>query len=318
LAYTGTVWALVDYTANGSDAALFEFLQERGNMTMYEDVKAIIKVFAAGRDGARAVGRMAGRIRGVDSFDVIEELAGRSGRIAVNSDLESLPVTADELGAVLHPVMVGMDLVFIVSSFKEGADQEYARSAAEAARREGVVTLGITPAKDDTVRNPGTFDSLIHVNRNCIVPWDDSIPVTFGNEALLDYLVRHAVHQVTTLIMERSLICVDFADVKTIFSGGGDSFMGIGMAGGAGKGTVAGENALHGMARQHVDIAAADGVLALVMGSTNMTMDEFDAASRPIHEAISEEANIIIGLITDDALGENIKVTLFANCTGRA
>ncbi len=283
---------------------------------MYEDDKAIIKVFSAGRDGARAVGRMAGRIQGVDYFGSIEELAGRSGRIVANSDLESLPVMAEELVAVLHPVMVGTDLVFIVSSCEEGAEQEYARSAAEAARREGVVTLGITPAKGVTVRNPGTFDSLIHVNRSCIVPWDDSIPVTFGNEALLDYLSRHAVHQLTTLITEYSLICVDFADVKAVFSCGGDSFMSIGMAGGVGKGAIAGENALHGLARQNVDIAGADGVLALVTGSTNITMDDFDAASRTIHGAVSDDANIIIGLIIDDALGENMKVTLFADFNG--
>ncbi|NMC73132.1 MAG: hypothetical protein GYA56_02030 [Geobacteraceae bacterium] len=286
-------------------------------MTMYEDYLAVIKVFSAGRVGARAVGRMAGRVRGVDFFGAVEDVAEVSGQVAVGGDLASHPVTAEEVGAVLQPLMVGTDLVFIVSSFDGGADHEYARFCAEAARREGVVTLGITPAAGVTVRNPGAFDSLIHLNRTCIVPWDESIPTTFGNEALLDYLARHAVHQLTTLIVEHSLICVDFADVKAVLSGGGDSFMGLGMAGGAGKGTAAGENALRGLARQNIDIAGADGVLALVTGSTNMTMDDFDDASRSIYGAISEGANIIVGLLMDDALGENVKVTLFANFTVR-
>lgn len=72
------------------------------------------------------------------------------------------------------------------------------------------------------------------------------------------------------------------------------------------------------MARQNVDIAGADGVLKLVAGSTNMTMDDFDDAPRSINGAISEDANIIVGLILDDAPGDTMKVTLFANFTARA
>jgi cell division GTPase FtsZ len=65
---------------------------------------------------------------------------------------------------------------------------------------------------------------------------------------------------------------------------------------------------------QNLDMAALKGVLASIMGSTNMTvtMDDFDAAARVLHEAIPEEANIVCGLYVSDPLGDNLKVTVFA------
>lgn len=163
--------------------------------------------------------------------------------------------------------------------------------------------------------NDGSFDALIRIRRDCIVPDTDAIPITFGRESLLDYLMWHAVHQVTALIVEQSIICVDFADGKAVFAGGGDSFMGIGVAGGPGRGTAAAVNALEGLARQQVNVTSVDEVVVCVTGSTNMTMEDFDAASPVIHEAVSEEANQICGLLVDEAWG--LKGTLFDDFAAR-
>lgn len=280
---------------------------------MYEDVKAVIKVFSAGREGARTVGRMAGRVQGVDFFRTVEDVAEMSGQIAVGGDLSPVPAAVVDPGDALRAAMGDTHLVFIVSSFEGEPVAVSARSLADAARQIDCFTMGVTSAPAGLVLNDGSFDTLIRIRRDCIVPHNDAIPITFGRTSLLDYLMRHAVQQVTALIVEQSIICVDFADVKAVFAGGGDSFMGIGVAGGPGRGTTAAVNALEGLARQQVDVTGVDGVVACITGSTNMTLDDFDAASRVIHEAVPEEANLICGLLVDDALGENLKVTLFAN-----
>lgn len=283
---------------------------------IYEDDKAVVKVFASGREGARTVGKMARRIQGIDFFGTIDDLVDMSVQVAVGGDLASLLVGNVDPCCALRAAIEGSDLVFIVSSFDNEPVVVPARFAAESARQVGCFTIGVTSASADLVLNNGSFDTLIRISRDCIVPHNDAIPITFGSMSLLDYLVRHAVHQITTLIIEQSIICVDFADVKAVFAGGGNSFMGIGVAGGAGRGTAAAVNAFESLALQEVDVTGVDGILACIAGSTNMTMEDFDAASRVIHKAVPEEANLICGLLVDDAMGENLKITLFANFKG--
>ncbi|HTP64776.1 MAG TPA: cell division protein FtsZ, partial [Geobacteraceae bacterium] len=67
---------------------------------------------------------------------------------------------------------------------------------------------------------------------------------------------------------------------------------------------------------EEIDVSGARGVLVNISGSSGMTMDEFDAASRVIHEKVHEDANIIIGLVIDEKLGDHIKITAIATGFG--
>lgn len=49
-----------------------------------------------------------------------------------------------------------------------------------------------------------------------------------------------------------------------------------------------------------------------------MTMEEFEEASTIIHEKVHEDANIIVGLVIDESLGEKIKITAIATGFGDA
>jgi cell division protein FtsZ len=92
--------------------------------------------------------------------------------------------------------------------------------------------------------------------------------------------------------------------------------MGICIASGENRGVEAAMRAISSPLLEDIDISGAKGVLVNISGSSSMTMDEFDDASRIIHEKVHDDANIIIGLVIDETLGEHIKVTAIATGFG--
>jgi cell division protein FtsZ len=131
-----------------------------------------------------------------------------------------------------------------------------------------------------------------------------------------DDVLRQAVQGISDLITTSGLINVDFADVKAIMSERGMAMMGIGIASGDNRAVEAATRAISSPLLEDIDISGARGVLVNISGSSSMTMDEFDAASRIIHEKVHEDANIIVGLVIDENLGDHIKITAIATGFG--
>jgi len=131
-----------------------------------------------------------------------------------------------------------------------------------------------------------------------------------------DDVLRQAVQGISDLITTSGLINVDFADVKAIMSERGMAMMGIGIASGENRAVEAATNAISSPLLEDIDISGAKGVLVNITGSSSMTMDEFDAASKVIHEKVHEDANIIVGLVIDESLGEHVKITAIATGFG--
>ncbi|HOI18208.1 MAG TPA: cell division protein FtsZ, partial [Geobacteraceae bacterium] len=131
-----------------------------------------------------------------------------------------------------------------------------------------------------------------------------------------DDVLRQAVQGISDLITTSGLINVDFADVKAIMSERGMAMMGIGIASGENRAVEAATKAISSPLLEDIDISGAKGVLVNITGSSSMTMDEFDAASKVIHEKVHEDANIIVGLVIDESLGEHVKITAIATGFG--
>ena len=94
------------------------------------------------------------------------------------------------------------------------------------------------------------------------------------------------------------------------------AMMGIGLAEGERRAAEAAHNAISSPLLEEVDISGAMGVLVNISGSSNMTMEEFEEASTIIHEKVHEDANIIVGLVIDEELGDRIKITAIATGFG--
>jgi cell division protein FtsZ len=96
----------------------------------------------------------------------------------------------------------------------------------------------------------------------------------------------------------------------------GMAMMGIGIAEGERRASEAAQKAISSPLLEDIDISGAKGVLVNITGSSNMTMDEFEEAQSIIHEKVHEDANIIIGLVINEEMGDRLKITAIATGFG--
>jgi cell division protein FtsZ len=94
------------------------------------------------------------------------------------------------------------------------------------------------------------------------------------------------------------------------------AMMGIGVGSGEKRAAEAAQQAISSPLLEDIDISGAKGVLVNITGSSSMTMEDFEEVSRIIHNKVHEDANIFIGLVINEELGDAIKVTAIATGFG--
>ena len=119
------------------------------------------------------------------------------------------------------------------------------------------------------------------------------------------------VQGITDLITTPGLINLDFADVKAVMSNAGSALMGIGSARGEDRARAAAEMAVSSPLLE-ASIDGAHGVLLSIAGGSDLGLFEVSAAADLIQNAAHEDANIIFGTVIDDALGDEVRVTVIA------
>lgn len=123
--------------------------------------------------------------------------------------------------------------------------------------------------------------------------------------------MRHLVATIRALIARRSIICIDFADIRVILRSGRVGRLGTGVAAADHRrGRTAALLACDRLADQGAVLANAKGIIACVNGSSDMSLEDYDQAAEVIHERIHEDMNVVIGFLTDEDLGTNIKVSI--------
>jgi len=119
------------------------------------------------------------------------------------------------------------------------------------------------------------------------------------------------VQGITDLITTPGLINLDFADVKSVMQGAGSALMGIGSARGDDRAVAAAEMAISSPLLE-ASIDGARGVLLSISGGSDLGLFEINEAAQLVSEAAHPEANIIFGAVIDDALGDEVRVTVIA------
>lgn len=229
----------------------------------------------------------------------------------------------------VHEALKGADMIFIAAGMGGGTGTGAAPIIAEVAREHGALTVGVVtkPFSREgrqrlTKGEDGIKELKKHVDSLIVIPNDRLLGLAGKSMSILDAfkpsddVLRQAVQGISDLITQSGLINVDFADVKSIMSERGMAMMGIGLGTGENRAVDAAVKAISSPLLEDIDISGAKGVLVNISGSASMTMDEFDAASKVIHEKVHEDANIIVGLVIDETLGETIKVTAIATGFG--
>ena len=223
----------------------------------------------------------------------------------------------------------GADMVFVAAGMGGGTGTGAAPVIADVAKEIGALTVGVVtkPFSREGKRRKeqaeiGIRELKKHVDSLIVIPNDRLLGLAGKNTSILDAfkpsddVLRQAVQGISDLITTTGLINVDFADVKAVMSVRGMAMMGIGVATGDNRASEAATAAISSPLLEDIDISGAKGVLVNICGSSSMTMDEYEVVSRIIHEKVHEDANIIIGLLVEEDLGDTLKVTAIATGFG--
>ena len=306
---------------------------------------AVIKVIGVGGGGGNAVNTMiSSSIHKVDfivantdaqalrtSKAPVKLQIGRelTKGLGAGSKPEVGTAAALENKGQLAEAIKGADLVFIAAGMGGGTGTGAAPVIAEAARETGVLTVGVVTKPftyegkaRSVLADQGIAELKKHVDSLIIIPNDRLISMASKNMSLFDAfkpaddVLRQAVQGISELITSTGLMNLDFADVKTVMSVRGMAMMGIGMGSGDNRAADAVNNAISSPLLEDNDISGAKGVLVNITGSESMTMDDYNTVNRIVHEKVHEDANIKIGVVRDDEMGDNIKVTVIATGFG--
>jgi cell division protein FtsZ len=215
-------------------------------------------------------------------------------------------------------------MVFVTAGEGGGTGTGGAPVVARIARDIGALTIGVVtrPFSFEGKRRGQSAEEGIaalreEVDTLIVIPNDRLLSISDKRVSVLDafhsadQVLLSGVQGITDLITTPGLINLDFADVKSVMSGAGSALMGIGSARGDDRAIVAAEGAIASPLLE-ASIEGAHGVLMNVSGGSDLGLFEIHEAAQLVADAAHPEANIIFGAVIDDALGDEVRVTVIA------
>jgi len=154
-------------------------------------------------------------------------------------------------------------------------------------------------------------DTLITIPNDRLLQTIDRKTPLLEAFKVADDVLRQGVQGISDLITVHGLINLDFADVKAVMQNAGSALMGIGRASGDDRAVEAAHQAIESPLLE-VSIDGARGILFNVIGGSDMTMNEINAAAEAITAAADPDANIIFGAAINPELEGEIIVTVVA------
>jgi cell division protein FtsZ len=301
---------------------------------------AVIKVVGIGGGGVNAVNRMIEvGLKGVEF-------------IAINTDAQALLMSDADvkldigreltrgLGAGAAPsvgrqasedhreeieeVLKGADMVFVTAGEGGGTGTGGAPIVAQVARALGALTIGVVTrpfsfegkrradqAEEGIDALRAEVDTLIVIPNDRLLALSDRQVSVMDAFKSADHVLLSGVSGITDLITTPGLINLDFADVKSVMNEAGSALMGIGSARGEDRAVLAAEMAISSPLLE-ASMDGARGVLLSISGGSDLGLFEINEAAQLVADAAHPEANIIFGAVIDDALGDEVRVTVIA------
>ena len=302
--------------------------------------QANIKVVGVGGGGGNAVNRMiASGLSGVEFWAMntdaqVLEMSAAPKKIQLGAKLTAGlgaggdptvgEKAAEESREDLLVALDGSDMVFVTAGMGGGTGTGAAPVVAKIAKELGALTIGVVTkpfgfegkkrmkqALEGLEKLKESVDALI------VIPNDKLIEVverrTTMRDAFLvvDEVLLRGVQGISDIIVIPGLINVDFADVRTVMQASGSALMGIGKASGEGRAMEAAKLAINSKLLE-TSINGATGIIMNVSGGPDMTLHEVNEAASVIHDAVSDNAEVIFGSVIDDRIQGEIQITVIA------
>jgi cell division protein FtsZ len=303
----------------------------------------VIKVVGVGGAGGNAVQHMINKgVAGVEF-------------IAANTDAQALNVSSAHniiqigdsgLGAGMRPeigrqlaeqsrariedALRGAHMVFIAAGMGGGTGTGAAPIVAEVAKNLGALTVAVVSKpfsyegdKCMQVAEAGLEELTKHVD-SLIVILNEKLEDIYEDESMLDWMkhaddvLNNAVAGIAEIINVPGHINVDFNDVKTIMSEQGKAMMGTATASGVDRARIAAEQAVASPLLDGIDLSGAKGVLVNVTASRNLKGKEIKEVMAAVRAFAAPDAAIAQGIAYDDAMGDELRVTVVATGLGKS
>ena len=303
--------------------------------------QAKMRVVGVGGAGGNAVNRMiAAELKGVEFIAVNSDLQdldkseaskcvqigqGITKGLGAGANPETGRQAMEENRDHVTELLSGSDMVFVTAGMGGGTGTGAAPVVAEIAREVGALTVGIVtkPFKMEGVprlRNAemgiaqlkDSVDTLIVIPNQRLL--DICSEETTLREAfrVADEVLLQATRGISDLIAIPGEVNLDFNDVRTVMQQGGDALMGTGTAKGEGRAIHAAEAAIKSPLLEDLSIDGARYVLVNIAAGSDLKLFEVDESVSTVTKAVGPEANIIWGTVLDDALSDELRVTVIA------
>ncbi|WP_094049880.1 cell division protein FtsZ [Spiroplasma corruscae] len=300
---------------------------------------ARIKVIGVGGGGCNAVNRMVeDNVQGVDFFIANTDAQVLSASIAPNKIILGEELSKG-LGAGANPeigkqaaiesaeeirnALSDSDLIFVAAGMGGGTGTGAAPEIAKIAMETGALVIAIVTKPfrfEGKLRNSYAVkgieelrkyvDSIITISNDRLLDIIGSIPVKESfREA--DNILKQGVQTITDLIAVPAVINLDFADVRTVMKGKGNSLFGIGIGSGEDKAIEAANKAITSSLLETSVRGAKDAIIN-VTGGKNVTLNDAYDAVDIVQQASGEDVNIIFGIAINEHLGDELIVTVIA------
>ncbi len=300
---------------------------------------AVIKVIGVGGCGGNAVDHMIDQgVQGVE-FIVINTDAQALKRNKARTQLQIGSTITKGLGAGAIPdvgraaaeedreriaeLVRGANMIFITAGMGGGTGTGAAPIVAQIAKEMDILTVAVVTkpfaheGKRMRLAQAGIEALSENVDSLIIVPNEKLMTVLGEDTTLLDAfrssngVLQGAVAGIAEVINVPGLVNVDFADVRTLMSENGMAMMGSATASGQDRAKRAAESAMSSPLLEDVNLAGARGVLVNISSSSSLTLREYKEVTNSVQFAI-EDATVIVGSVFDEAMGDELRVTIVA------
>ncbi|CAB5102410.1 MAG: cell division protein FtsZ [Actinobacteria bacterium] len=309
-------------------------------MASPQNYLAVIKVVGIGGGGVNAINRMIDvGLKGVEFIaintdaqhllmsdaDVKLDIGRKTTRgLGAGMDPEKGRAAALDHADDIEEILRGADMVFVTAGEGGGTGTGAAPIVAKIARDLGALTIGVVtrPFSFEAKLRATQADAGIEALRSevdtlIVIPNDRLLAISDRTITLADafksadQVLLSGVQGITEIITQPGLINLDFADVQAVMSGAGSALMGIGSARGENRALRAAELAISSPLLE-ASIDGAMGVLLSISGGSDLGLFEVNEACELVQSAVHPNAKFIFGTTIDDALGDEVRITVVA------
>jgi len=305
---------------------------------------AVIKVVGVGGGGTNAVNRMvdaglsgvefiavntdAQALMGCDADVKIHIGSAATRGLGAGADPAVGLAAAQESRDELKEALKGADMIFITAGEGGGTGTGAAPVVADLGREIHALTVGVVTkpfgfegrkrsqqAEQGIESLRDKLESLIVIENDRLLQVVEKQTSVVDAFRMADDVLRQGVQGITDLITVPGLVNLDFADVRTIMREAGSALMGIGVASGDNRAAEAARSAVSSPLLES-SIEGATGILLNITGGPDIGLFEVNEAAEVVTSAADVNANVIFGAVIDDAMGEEIRVTVIATGFG--